>query len=212
MSLSAEIRKIVGAWFWRRFIERLVVCLQRESLRAGFGLAASRSPEQISKTLGKLDETIAGLKARRPELASRVEAATNDTLRAVEPRIDTAFTNVKQSTLKKFLPEFLAGEKAVEDLLATLDIGGQVDRPTLCLPHLELALRHTSDLEGGRLLAIGCANALSRVADDMRRRGLKHDAIRRDLMTADERDAPQMGLRKLAGDMRLVLPPPDRGL
>jgi small GTP-binding protein len=79
--------------------------------------------------------------------------------------------------------------------------------PALCLPHVELALRCGTDLESGRLLTSACATALSRFADGMRRYALKHDAVRRDLVTADERDAAQGGLRKLVGEMLLVLPP-----
>ena len=40
----------------------------------------------------------------------------------------------------------------------------------------------------------------------MRHHALKHDAIRRGLMSGDERDAHHTGLRKLTGDMLLTLP------
>jgi Dynamin family len=95
----------------------------------------------------------------------------------------------------------------IREVVKGLDANSQSAIPALCLPHVELALRCGADLERGRLLARACARALSRVADDMRRHGLKHDAIRRDLMTTDERDAAQIGLRKLVGEMLLVLPP-----
>jgi hypothetical protein len=97
-------------------------------------------------------------------------------------------------------------EQAIEDIFGTLDSG---DIPTLCLPHLKLALRSSRHREEVRLLANASAKALARLADDMRRHALKHDAIRRVFMTADERDAPQTALRKLVGDMRLVLPARD---
>ncbi len=100
-----------------------------------------------------------------------------------------------------------ATDQAIGDVLRTLDVSGRTGMPTLCLPHVELSLRRGADLEGGRLLATGCAHALSRLANDLRRHALKHDAVRRDLMTSDERDAHLAGLRKLVGDMLLVLPP-----
>ncbi len=100
-----------------------------------------------------------------------------------------------------------AVDQSIENIFKSLDVGGRGEMPPLCLPHVEIALQHATDLESGRLLVSGCARALSRAADNMRRHALKHDAIRRGLMTSDERDAHQIGLKKLAGDMLLVLPP-----
>jgi GTPase Era involved in 16S rRNA processing len=97
----------------------------------------------------------------------------------------------------------LAAKETIEDIFATL---GRGETPTLCLPHLKLALRSSAHLAEARLLATASARALARLADAMRRHALKYDAIRRGLMTADERDAPQTALRKLVGDMLLVLP------
>jgi predicted GTPase len=97
--------------------------------------------------------------------------------------------------------------EAIRKVVKEFDSSDPSGIPALCLPHIELALKCGADLNSGRLLARATARALSRVADDMRRYGLKHDALRRNLMTSDEREAGQIGLRKLVGEMLLVLPP-----
>ena len=99
------------------------------------------------------------------------------------------------------------GDHAVTDIVRILDADGSSELPVLCLPHLAIALRIGADLKSARLLSTRCAHALLRAAEDMRHHALKHDAIRRGLMTRDERDAPLSGLRKLSGDMLLTLPP-----
>jgi hypothetical protein len=96
-----------------------------------------------------------------------------------------------------------ARDRAIAEMLNGLAVSDKQGPPALCLPHLRLALRCCADLKSGRELVRECGRALSRVADDMRRYALKRDAIRQNLTNADERDAYQLGLTRLAGDRRL---------
>jgi GTP-binding protein EngB required for normal cell division len=148
--------------------------------------------------------------------------------RAYPPLLDLLATKLDLAVRNASSPEALASEvrdispsqrkcavcelryrtarEAIGEVVKRLDPSGESEIPALCLPHLELAPRCGTDMENGRLLALACARALSRLADDMRRYALKYDAVRRDLMTTDEREAAQAGLRKLASEMLLVLP------
>jgi hypothetical protein len=98
-----------------------------------------------------------------------------------------------------------ARDEAIAQLLTGFFANDAQEPPSLCLPHLQPALSRCADLKSGRELVGECRRVLERVADDMRRYALKRDAIRRNLTTADEREAPQVGLSKLAGDRRLAL-------
>jgi len=98
-----------------------------------------------------------------------------------------------------------ARDGAIAEMLSGLAANASQDRPSLCLPHLQPALRRCADLKSGQELVDECVRALDRVADDMRRYALKRDAIRRNLTTSDERDAHKVGLSKLAGHRRLAL-------
>jgi GTP-binding protein EngB required for normal cell division len=98
-----------------------------------------------------------------------------------------------------------ARDEAVARLLTSLLASDSQEPPSLCLPHLQPALSRCTDLKSSRELVGECSRVLDRVADDMRRYALKRDAIRRNLTTANEREAHQVGLSKLAGDRRLSL-------
>jgi GTP-binding protein EngB required for normal cell division len=97
--------------------------------------------------------------------------------------------------------------EVIRELLKGMESDAEI--PALCMPHIELALSCGADLGAGRALVRATARALARVADDMRRYGLKHDGLRRNLVTSEERDAGQIGLRKLVGEMGLVMPARD---
>jgi hypothetical protein len=97
-----------------------------------------------------------------------------------------------------------ARDEAVARLLTNLLANNTQECPSLCLPHLQPALSRCTDLKSGRELVGECSRALDRVADDMRRYALKRDAIRRNLTSANEREAHRVGLSKLAGDRRLA--------
>jgi GTP-binding protein EngB required for normal cell division len=78
--------------------------------------------------------------------------------------------------------------------------------PVLCLQHLSGLLRTAHESEwASRLIGFEAA-ILERLAENMRRYVLKHDALRRGSESEDERVAYRRGLSHLAGDKRLRAP------
>ena len=71
--------------------------------------------------------------------------------------------------------------------------------PALCLPHLELLLRHVDDTSVRQYLLLREAAMMERTAEDMQRYAIKHDALRRHLVSKEENDAPLLGLQLLTG-------------
>ena len=78
--------------------------------------------------------------------------------------------------------------------------------PVLCLPHLSALLRRTPNSPIARDLLEFEAAILERIAENMERYALKHDALRRGLQSEDERVAYHRGLSQLVGDKRLRTP------
>jgi len=69
----------------------------------------------------------------------------------------------------------------------------------LCLPHLDLLLRHVPGIPARQQLLVREAALLERVAEDMQRYAIKHDALRRHLVSKEENDAPLLALQLLTG-------------
>ena len=60
-------------------------------------------------------------------------------------------------------------------------------------------LAHVDDESAGRRLVLREAAMLERTAEDMQRYAIKHDALRRHLVSQEENDAPLLGLQLLTG-------------
>jgi GTP-binding protein EngB required for normal cell division len=73
------------------------------------------------------------------------------------------------------------------------------ERPSLCLPHLRLVLQYTTEASIRHTLLEGQAALLERLAEDLRRYAIKHDALRRGLASREEQDAPLHALELLVG-------------
>lgn len=69
----------------------------------------------------------------------------------------------------------------------------------ICVPHMARVLPALEETGFGRALVEREAALLGRLAEDMRRYAIKHDAIRRYLASQEERDASEMALTALAG-------------
>ena len=69
----------------------------------------------------------------------------------------------------------------------------------LCLLHLELLLRHIRDATVRQRLLLREAAVMERTAEDMQRYAIKHDALRRHLVSKEENDAPLLALQLLTG-------------
>jgi len=83
---------------------------------------------------------------------------------------------------------------------------GAGNLPALCLPHLSALLRKAPSADFARTAAAFEAALLERLAENMERHALKHDALRRGLASEDERIAYHRGLSQLVGDKRLRAP------
>ncbi len=69
----------------------------------------------------------------------------------------------------------------------------------LCLPHLQLVLRRTNRRSVREFLLNREAAVMERIAEDMQRYAIKHDALRRDLASSEEQDAYLQALQLLVG-------------
>ena len=79
-------------------------------------------------------------------------------------------------------------------------------RPGLCILHLRSVLQAGVPPEVANELLASEAEALERCARDMRMYALKHDAIRRELVTEEERNAYYRGLAWVAGEQTIARP------
>jgi GTP-binding protein EngB required for normal cell division len=103
----------------------------------------------------------------------------------------------------------LEEEKAIDAILEKVNVQRDdetVQLPVLCLPHLSALLRKVPDGDLARSLLDFEAALLERLAENMKRYALKHDALRRDLNSDDERVAYHRSLSHLVGDKRLQAP------
>jgi GTP-binding protein EngB required for normal cell division len=94
----------------------------------------------------------------------------------------------------------------VLDSLSAVKDGSRRKLPALCLPHLGALLRKSSDASLRAEMLSFEAALLDRLAENMERYGLKHDALRRGFVSEDERVAYYRGLSYLVGDKRLSFP------
>ena len=69
----------------------------------------------------------------------------------------------------------------------------------LCLPHLRVVVERSNDGELRNRLFPAEAAVLERLAEDMQRYAVKHDGLRRDLASDEERYAPMLALQLLVG-------------
>jgi hypothetical protein len=92
---------------------------------------------------------------------------------------------------------------ATEDHAVTEMLGiagqGRSDSSPLCLPHLHLLLRWTEDREVRQRLLEREGAVFERLAEDLQRYAIKHDALRRCLVSREEADAPLRALQLLVG-------------
>jgi GTP-binding protein EngB required for normal cell division len=99
--------------------------------------------------------------------------------------------------------------KALEDIerkMTPADGDQSAPLPVLCLQHLSDLLQMAPKSERAADLIEFEAALFERLAENMRRYALKHDALRRGTESEDERVAYHRGLSQLAGDKRLQSP------
>jgi len=95
-----------------------------------------------------------------------------------------------------------AEDDAVQTLMTRRSKSESLERMSLsplCLPHLRLILARNTDEELSRYLLECEADLLERTAEDMQRYAIRHDALRRALTSAEERNSYLQGLQMLVG-------------
>ena len=105
--------------------------------------------------------------------------------------------------------QLTAQEKVIAELVDKLtpeNVHGKAAIPVLCLPHLGILLRKVSDPGLAQSLIDFQAALFERLAENMARYALKHDALRRGLQSGDEQVAYHFALSQLVGDKRLRAP------
>jgi len=93
-------------------------------------------------------------------------------------------------------------DQAVASIISRASESPQPDRlplSTLCLPHLQLVLRCTKSESVRKLLLYREAALMERIAEDMQRYTIKHDALRRDLASSEEHNSYLLALQLLVG-------------
>ena len=93
-------------------------------------------------------------------------------------------------------------DQAVASIISRASESPQPDKlplSTLCLPHLQLVLRCTKSESVRKLLLYREAALMERIAEDMQRYTIKHDALRRDLASSEEHNSYLLALQLLVG-------------
>ena len=99
-----------------------------------------------------------------------------------------------------------AAAQGIVAALGANDGGGSKQLPPLCLRHLYSVLLAKPTVEIARLMIEEQSRVLDRLGEDMQRYSLKHDALRRELVTELEHQAQQIGLSRLVGLRSIVTP------
>jgi hypothetical protein len=139
--------------------------------------------------------------------ACELRAAAGETdpaalLRAVE----AAFPAPQGCRICRFIAEQERG--IASDVAARLVSTADQFRPGLCILHLRSVLGAGLPPAKACELVAAEAEDLERIARDMRMYALKHDAIRRELVTEEERNAYFRGLAWVAGERTIAQPWP----
>ena len=93
-------------------------------------------------------------------------------------------------------------DQAVASIVSRTSESPEPDRlslSALCLPHLQLVLRRTKNESVRKLLLYREAALMERIAEDMQRYAIKHDALRRDLASSEEHNSYLQALQLLVG-------------
>jgi GTP-binding protein EngB required for normal cell division len=147
--------------------------------------ATLASPQGIAKAYPELLNRVAA--AMRLECDGLVRQGMNDA--AVPARCPTCAVASR------------AERTALRETVQRLDKNGSADARDgrLCLPHLRPILARLGPSEAATVLLRAEATLLERLAEDLQRYALKHDALRRALTTEEERRATDNALLVLSG-------------
>ena len=152
-----------------------------------------------------------------------ISSSYPDVLKALSRRLRLAAENNPAGELSAATRTFVPGQeecracqehhaveqKVLSDILERITVENNQSLgklPVLCLPHLSMLLGQVADARLARSLVGFEAAIFERLAENMQRYALKHDALRRGLQSDDERVAYHRALSQLVGDRRLRAP------
>jgi len=143
---------------------------------------------------------LSSMAERIKSLAGASATDTNEDIRALLPRRSRCpacevIANAERAVVREILSAM--GSDGHEDLSAV---------SPLCLPHLVLVVDTAPNPAQTNALLLHAAQILERVAEDMRNHALKHEAVRRWLITDEEANSPSRGLALLVGSATLAAP------
>jgi small GTP-binding protein len=102
-----------------------------------------------------------------------------------------------------------AEQTAVAELANTVRQWGSVKAdhiPVSCMQHLTMVVQVLGDGEEARKLVRSQASLLERTGEDLQRYAIKFEALRRNLTSAEERQAAQLAMTLLAGHRNVITP------
>ena len=175
---------------------------QREHARErGFCTLHAWQYESIASPQGLCLAYARLLDERAGELLGAIEKVDTG---AVYQAVDTGLPGAHGCRVCQHLSEI--EQAAAQKIAIGLDPRRNGHLPSLCLLHLKSVLNAGVPGPVARKLATSEAHALKRCAQDMRMYALKHDAVRRELVTEEERSAFQRGLAAVAGEPTMARP------
>ena len=159
--------------------------------------------ESIASPQGVCLAYAAVLDARASELRT---AASGNEPALLAHAVEAAFPAQQGCRICRFVAE--QERRIASDVAARFGSSAGQFRPGLCIVHLRNILEADLRPEFASELVKSEAETLERCARDMRMYALKHDAVRRELATEEERDAPYRGLALVAGERTIARPWP----
>ena len=192
--------------FMAKFQYQIVINAQERSTLASRGGLCPLHTWQYSEVAspqGIAASFPAVLMTLSKRLGGLAESGRRDTLGPETKRLLT-----RPEQCRACQEQFSAEERVIEEIVReTTDAwSGLSKTPVLCVPHLSAVLRKLPDPEVAAQLVAFEAAIVARLAENMERYALKHDALRRNLQSEDERVAYHQGLSVLVGDKRLQAP------
>jgi hypothetical protein len=163
---------------------------QYENISSPYGVctAYSKLTYHIAEELGRLAEDASHDSS--PFKDGRCLLATSDTCKICDVRIEAEKNAIR----------------IVADAARNVDKHEDKNLPACCLQHLVMVVTSLGKGLPAQKLLAAHARLLERTAEDLQRYALRHDALRQDLTSEEERQSSQLALLLLAGHRSVGAP------
>lgn len=123
--------------------------------------------------------------------------------KSLRMRAESANSDTETTVLRYSCPactvRWATEDRMVDSFARKMQSSSEGQQSTLCLPHLGMVLPKIDQASVRRTLLLREAAVMERTAEDMQRYAIKHDGLRRHLVSKEENDAPLLGLQILVG-------------